>query len=75
MWIAMAFIIVGGALQACAYSVSHIMIARYITGIGTGIETSTVPMYQVSAARICLLGPQSKCTESGRMSESQYDQS
>lgn len=22
------------------------MIARYITGIGTGIETSTVPMYQ-----------------------------
>jgi len=22
------------------------MVARYITGIGTGIETSTVPMYQ-----------------------------
>ena len=22
------------------------MIARYLTGIGTGIETSTVPMYQ-----------------------------
>lgn len=32
--------------QACAFSVPHIMIARYITGIGTGIETSTVPMYQ-----------------------------
>ncbi|KAJ4396991.1 hypothetical protein N0V93_001215 [Gnomoniopsis smithogilvyi] len=46
MWIAMGFIIVGGALQACAYTVPHIMIARYITGIGTGIETSTVPMYQ-----------------------------
>jgi MFS family permease len=22
------------------------MVARYVTGIGTGIETSTVPMYQ-----------------------------
>lgn len=37
---------VGGALQACAFTIPHIMIARYITGIGTGIETSTVPMYQ-----------------------------
>lgn len=37
---------VGGALQSCAFTVPHIMIARYITGIGTGIETSTVPMYQ-----------------------------
>ncbi|KAF2755346.1 general substrate transporter [Pseudovirgaria hyperparasitica] len=46
MWIAMCWIIVGGALQACAFSVPHIMIARFITGIGTGIETSTVPMYQ-----------------------------
>lgn len=46
MWIAMGFIIVGAALQTSAYSVPHMMIARFITGIGTGIETSTVPMYQ-----------------------------
>lgn len=46
MFIAMLFIIVGGALQSCAYTVPHLMIARYITGLGTGIETSTVPMYQ-----------------------------
>jgi MFS family permease len=26
--------------------VPQILVARYITGIGTGIETSTVPMYQ-----------------------------
>lgn len=38
--------IVGAILQATSYSVAQIMIARYITGIGTGIETSTVPMYQ-----------------------------
>lgn len=37
---------VGAALQTSAFTVPHIMIARYITGIGTGIETSTVPMYQ-----------------------------
>jgi len=46
MWIAMVFIIVGATLQATAFSVPHIMVARFITGIGTGIETSTVPMYQ-----------------------------
>ncbi|KAI7777526.1 hypothetical protein LA080_003420 [Diaporthe eres] len=39
-------IIVGAALQTSAFTVPHIMIARFITGIGTGIETSTVPMYQ-----------------------------
>ncbi|KAJ4349572.1 uncharacterized protein N0V89_008188 [Didymosphaeria variabile] len=46
MWIAMVWIIVGAILQTTAYSVPHLMIARFITGIGTGIETSTVPMYQ-----------------------------
>ncbi|KAF2713936.1 putative Myo-inositol transporter 1 [Pleomassaria siparia CBS 279.74] len=46
MWIAMVWIIVGAILQTTAYSVPHIMVARFITGIGTGIETSTVPMYQ-----------------------------
>ncbi|KAF2192873.1 putative Myo-inositol transporter 1 [Zopfia rhizophila CBS 207.26] len=46
MWIAMVWIIVGAILQTTAFSVPHIMIARFITGIGTGIETSTVPMYQ-----------------------------
>ena len=37
---------VGATLQTTAYTVPHIMIARFVTGIGTGIETSTVPMYQ-----------------------------
>ncbi|KAH7119813.1 putative Myo-inositol transporter 1 [Dendryphion nanum] len=46
MLIAMVWIIVGAVLQTTAYSVPHMMVARFITGIGTGIETSTVPMYQ-----------------------------
>ena len=46
MWFAMCWIIVGAVLQTTAFSVPHLLIARYVTGIGTGIETSTVPMYQ-----------------------------
>ncbi|EXL60717.1 hypothetical protein FOCG_00010 [Fusarium oxysporum f. sp. radicis-lycopersici 26381] len=46
MWFAMAWIIVGAILQTTAYNVPHLIIGRYITGIGTGIETSTVPVYQ-----------------------------
>ena len=38
--------IIGAILQCTSYSVAQIMVARYVTGIGTGIETSTVPMYQ-----------------------------
>ncbi|KAG9742450.1 putative MFS sugar transporter, partial [Aureobasidium melanogenum] len=38
--------IIGAILQTSSYSVPQILVARYITGIGTGIETSTVPMYQ-----------------------------
>lgn len=33
-------------MQTTSYSVPQILVARFITGIGTGIETSTVPMYQ-----------------------------
>lgn len=43
MWIAMCFIIVGAILQASAFTVPHLMVARYITGIGTGKSTSLLP--------------------------------
>lgn len=33
--------IVGAILQTTASSVPHLMIGRYVTGIGTGLETST----------------------------------
>lgn len=50
MWFAMGWIIVGATLQTSAYGVAHMMVGRFITGIGTGIETSTVPMYQSELA-------------------------
>jgi MFS family permease len=37
---------VGATLQTTSFSVTQLMIARFVTGIGTGIETSTVPAYQ-----------------------------
>lgn len=44
MWIAMAWLTVGAILQSTSWSLPQILIARFVTGIGTGIETSTVPM-------------------------------
>lgn len=46
IWFAMMFIIVGATLQTSAFSLPHMLVARFITGIGTGIDTSTVPAYQ-----------------------------
>ncbi|PSN72001.1 general substrate transporter [Corynespora cassiicola Philippines] len=46
IWIAMGFVIVGAVLQTSAYHLAHLIIGRIITGIGTGIDSSTVPMYQ-----------------------------
>jgi MFS family permease len=45
IWLAMVWVIVGAALQASAYSRGHLIAGRIITGIGTGLKTSTVPMY------------------------------
>lgn len=46
IWMAMAFIMVGASLQTSAYTLPHLIVGRIITGIGTGIDSSTVPMYQ-----------------------------
>lgn len=46
IWMAMGLIIVGASLQTSAYTLSHLIVGRVITGLGTGIDSSTVPMYQ-----------------------------
>lgn len=45
IWLAMGWIIVGAALQASAYTRAHLIVGRIVTGLGTGLKTSTVPMY------------------------------
>ena len=42
----MTVITIGVALQCSSFSVEQLMIGRFITGLGTGWETSTCPMYQ-----------------------------
>ncbi|KAJ6552061.1 hypothetical protein DFH09DRAFT_1319456 [Mycena vulgaris] len=45
---AMAVVImsVGALMQACAYTVSQMIVARLITGLGNGINTATAPVWQ-----------------------------
>ena len=47
----MALIVVGASLQTSAYQLSHLIVGRVITGLGTGIDSSTVPMYQSELSR------------------------
>ncbi|KAI8282389.1 Sugar transporter STL1 [Colletotrichum sp. SAR 10_98] len=42
----MALVIIGATMQASAFTVPHLVIGRLVTGLGTGMKTSTVPMYQ-----------------------------
>lgn len=46
IWLSSIIIAIGAILQASAYSVSHLIARRIIAGVGTGLETSTLPMYQ-----------------------------
>lgn len=39
------FALVGGALQAATQSAAFILVARVITGIGTGALTAIIPVY------------------------------
>ncbi len=44
IWLAMALVITGAILQTTAFTVPHLVIGRVVTGFGTGLKTSTVPM-------------------------------
>ena len=46
IWLAMGLIIVGATLQTSSYGLPQLITGRVITGLGTGIDSSTVPMYQ-----------------------------
>ncbi|KAJ4243823.1 hypothetical protein NW762_014700 [Fusarium torreyae] len=50
LWIAMFVLIIGAALQASAYGVPQMIVGRIVAGLGIGVNTATVPMYQ---AELC----------------------
>ncbi|KAI0736145.1 general substrate transporter [Fomitopsis betulina] len=42
--------IIGAILQATAFTYSHMIVARIVTGIGNGLNTSTVPSYHAECS-------------------------
>ncbi|KEY80861.1 sugar transporter [Aspergillus fumigatus] len=50
MWFSMVYVVVGGTVQTCSYSLTQLLISRFVNGIGTGIMSTLVPVYQ---AELC----------------------
>ncbi|RFU23634.1 hypothetical protein B7463_g12704, partial [Scytalidium lignicola] len=46
IFIGSAIMVIGAALQCSAFSLSHFIVGRLITGLGNGMNTSTVPTWQ-----------------------------
>ncbi|KAH3663516.1 hypothetical protein OGAPHI_004917 [Ogataea philodendri] len=46
IWFGFTLVIIGTILQTSSYEVVQLFIGRFISGLGTGLETSTVPMFQ-----------------------------
>jgi MFS family permease len=46
-----AIMVVGAALQASAFSLPHFIVGRIITGMGNGLNTSTVPTWQSECSK------------------------
>lgn len=46
-----AIMVVGAALQTSAFSLGHFIVGRIITGIGNGLNTSTVPTWQSETSK------------------------
>jgi len=51
-----AFLTVGGILQATAYTLPHMIIGRVIGGLGIGVNTTTIPMWQSETCKPSLRG-------------------
>ncbi|KAL0259495.1 hypothetical protein SLS55_005232 [Diplodia seriata] len=46
-----AIMVVGAALQCSAFGLAHFIVGRIITGIGNGLNTSTVPTWQSETSK------------------------
>jgi MFS family permease len=46
-----SIIVVGATIQTASFSLAQLIVARVFTGLGTGINTSTIPMWQSETAK------------------------
>ncbi|KAI5844619.1 general substrate transporter [Morchella snyderi] len=51
IWLGLFIMMVGTVLQTSAYNLGHMIVGRIVTGVGNGINTSTVPMYQAETTK------------------------
>ncbi|CAI5760362.1 unnamed protein product [Candida verbasci] len=51
MFIGCVIVIIGAVLQATAFTITHLAIARVVTGFGTGFLTATVPVWSAELSK------------------------
>lgn len=51
-----AFLLVGGILQATSHTLVHMIVGRVIGGLGIGVNTTTIPMWQSETCKPSLRG-------------------
>lgn len=51
IFLGVSIMIVGAALQCSAFTLSHFIVGRIITGVGNGMNTSTVPTWQSECSK------------------------
>ena len=51
IFVGMGFMVVGGALQASAWTLGQMMAGRLLSNIGLGLQAATVPMWQSECAK------------------------
>lgn len=51
IFVGSAIMVVGAILQASAFSLPHLIVGRIITGLGNGLNTSTVPSWQSETSK------------------------
>jgi MFS family permease len=51
IFVGSSIMIAGAILQASAFSLPHFIVGRIITGIGNGLNTSTVPTWQSECSK------------------------
>ncbi|KIV83991.1 hypothetical protein PV11_05971 [Exophiala sideris] len=51
VWVGMLFMVVGGTLQASAWSIGQLVVGRLLSGIGLGLQVATIPAWQSECAK------------------------
>lgn len=46
IWIGTVIMIIGAAIQCSSFGLAQLIVARIITGVGNGMHTATIPMWQ-----------------------------